>query len=87
MNVPSLKTSPATEITAATATAGGEVITEGGIKATARGLVWSTTNNPTVALTTKTLDGAGTGVFVSKRTVSGTDGVRRISLEIINGTW
>ena len=68
MNVPSLKTSPATEITAAAATAGGEVLTEGGIKATARGLVWSTTNNPTVALTTKTVDGAGTGVFVSKLT-------------------
>ncbi|WP_222538528.1 hypothetical protein [Pedobacter polysacchareus] len=68
MNVPSLKTSPATEITAAAATAGGEVINEGGMKATARGLVWSTTNNPTIALTTKTVDGAGTGVFVSKLT-------------------
>jgi uncharacterized protein (TIGR02145 family) len=44
---------------------GGNVISDGGSPVTARGIVWSTAQNPTVDLTTKTSDGAGTGVFSS----------------------
>ncbi|WP_316747739.1 hypothetical protein [Pedobacter gandavensis] len=66
LNVPTLKTSPATEITSASASTGGEVLNEGGLKVTARGVVWSNVTNPTIALTTKTSDGLGLGVFVSK---------------------
>ena len=32
---------------------------------TARGVVWSTTQNPTIALSTKTVDGTGNGPFTS----------------------
>jgi hypothetical protein len=54
-------------ITATTATAGGNVTAAGGAAVTARGVVWSTSANPTTAAT-KTVDGSGTGSFVSKLT-------------------
>jgi hypothetical protein len=51
-----------------TATGGGDVTSSGGATVTARGVCWSTSTDPTVALSTKTSDGSGTGAFVSSIT-------------------
>jgi uncharacterized protein (TIGR02145 family) len=51
------------------ASAGGNISSDGGVPLTARGVVWSTSTEPTVSLTTKTSDGTGTGTFTS--TISG----------------
>jgi hypothetical protein len=64
----SLTTTLPTAITTTTATSGGVVSTDAGIAVTARGVCWSTSINPTVALTTKTTDGSGTGTFSSSVT-------------------
>ena len=61
-------TSPITSITRTTATGGGNVTSDGGDSVTARGVVWSTSINPTTALSTKTSNGTGTGSFTSSIT-------------------
>lgn len=48
-----------------TVQSGGIITTDGGAAITARGVVWGTSPNPTIALTTKTVDGTGIGSFVS----------------------
>ncbi len=48
--VPTVSTSSVTEITTTTAVGGGYVTDEGDADVTARGVVWSTTQNPTVAV-------------------------------------
>ncbi len=67
-SVPVLTTTAVSLITLTTATSGGNVTSEGGTTATARGVCWSTSANPTTVLTTKTSDGTGTGVFTSSLT-------------------
>ena len=52
-------------ITGFTATSGGNITLEGGAAVTARGVCWSTTSGPSIALATKTSDGTGTGAFTS----------------------
>ena len=52
-------------ITSTIASGGGNISSDGGATITARGLCWDTSQNPTVALTTKTTDGTGTGIFTS----------------------
>jgi hypothetical protein len=54
-----------TQITTNSATSGGNITSDGGATITARGVVWSTSTNPTIALTTKTSDGSGNGSFTS----------------------
>ena len=51
-----------------TAKAGGNVQNDGGSIVSFRGVVWDTNPNPTVALTTKTVDGRGIGEFKSEIT-------------------
>jgi uncharacterized protein (TIGR02145 family) len=63
-----LITTTPSSITSTTASSGGNISNDGGGAITARGVVWSTSQNPTIALTTKTLDGAGTGSFTSNLT-------------------
>ncbi|WP_207496263.1 DUF5689 domain-containing protein [Aridibaculum aurantiacum] len=58
-------TAAVTGITQTAATSGGNVTYAGTTAVTARGVVWSTSQNPTVALSTKTVDGSGTGTFTS----------------------
>jgi len=53
------------EITSISAMGGGNISTDGGASVTARGVCWSTSQNPTVSLSTKTTDGSGTGSFIS----------------------
>jgi len=50
---------------ATTATAGGNITSDGGSLITARGICWSTTSNPTIALSTKITVGTGAGSFSS----------------------
>lgn len=62
---PTVSTTAITNITTNSAVSGGNITSDGGAPITARGIVWSTTQNPTIALTTKTSDGTGLGSFVS----------------------
>ncbi len=48
-----------------TALSGGNVTSSGTLTITARGVVWGTTTNPTISLSTKTTDGVGSGIFTS----------------------
>jgi uncharacterized protein (TIGR02145 family) len=66
--LPVLSTTDASAITPTTATLGGNITADGGATVTARGVCWSTTTNPTVTLTTKTVDGTGISTFVSNLT-------------------
>jgi len=63
-SLPTVTTSPVSNITQNTATCGGNVISEGGSSVTAYGVCWSTSQNPTTA-DNHTTDGSGKGVFVS----------------------
>lgn len=60
-----LTTNDVTSITGISAISGGTIISDGGAPITARGVVWSTVENPAVSLSTKTLDGIGIGSFNS----------------------
>jgi hypothetical protein len=64
-NAPALTTTAITEITASGAKSGGTVSSDGGSGITTRGVVWGTSTNPTISLTTKTSDGTGVGAFQS----------------------
>lgn len=66
--LPTVTTSTITSIFPTTANSGGNITSDGGALVTARGVVWSTSQNPTVALSTKTTDGTGTGAFTSNIT-------------------
>jgi uncharacterized protein (TIGR02145 family) len=63
-----LSTTSASAITTTTASSGGNITSDGGGTITARGVCWSTSQNPTIALTTKTSNGTGTGSFSSSLT-------------------
>jgi hypothetical protein len=66
-NAPTVSTTAVTSVTETTATAGGEITSEGTSAVTARGVCWGTTENPTIA-DTKTSDGTGVGAFTSNVT-------------------
>jgi len=61
-------TTAISNITGGSASSGGNVTSDGGMAVTAYGVCWSTTTGPTVSLTTKTIDGSGTGTFTSNIT-------------------
>jgi hypothetical protein len=61
---PLLTTSPITNVTATTATSGGNISSDGRATITARGVCWSTTANPTIS-DSNTADSVGIGQFVS----------------------
>ncbi len=65
--LPVLTTAAATSLTPNSVTIGGTITTDGGSTVTARGVCWSTTQNPTTA-NSKTTDGTGPGTFVSSIT-------------------
>lgn len=54
---PTLSTTAATNILSFKATSGGNTIDSGGVTITQKGVCWSTSTNPTISLSTKTLDG------------------------------
>lgn len=55
------------DVTATTATCGGYVTDDGGVTVTARGVCWSTSQNPTIS-DSHTTDGSGMGSFTSNIT-------------------
>ncbi|ARS35776.1 T9SS type A sorting domain-containing protein [Pontibacter actiniarum] len=62
-----LASTAVTDVATNSATAGGEISSDGGSDVMARGVVWSTAANPTLA-DAKTADGTGTGAFTSQLT-------------------
>jgi uncharacterized protein (TIGR02145 family) len=64
---PTVTTNAVSSIAYNSATCGGNVTNEGGAPVTARGVCWSTSQNPTIA-NSKTSDGAGGGTFTSSIT-------------------
>ena len=64
---PTVTTSNVTDITSTSAKCGGVVANSGGADVTARGVCWSTTENPTIS-GTHTSNGTGTGTFTSSLT-------------------
>jgi hypothetical protein len=64
---PSLSTTFPGSVTNSSAISGGSAITSGGsgCTITAKGVCWSTSPNPTIALSTKTNNGSGTSSFTS----------------------
>jgi uncharacterized protein (TIGR02145 family) len=65
LTLPIISTKQVTGIVSTTATSGGMITSDGGTTITARGIVWSTSTNPTISLSTKTSDGTETGSFIS----------------------
>ncbi len=59
-----MTTTNVSNITQTTATSGGNVTSDGGANVTARGVCWSTSQNPTIS-NSHTTDGNGTGSFTS----------------------
>lgn len=62
-----ITTTVISNITATTASGGGNITLDGGAAITARGVCWSTTSSPTIA-NSKTTDATGTGNFTSSIT-------------------
>ena len=60
-----MSTSTISNLTGNTATCGGTISTDGNATLAARGVCWSTSSNPTIALSTKTADGTATGSYTS----------------------
>jgi uncharacterized protein (TIGR02145 family) len=65
---PILTTVNATSTSSSSASSGGVITSDGGAPISARGVVWDINPNPTIALSTKTSDGIGTGAFNSNIT-------------------
>jgi len=64
LTLPAVTTNTVSNITATSATCGGNVTSSGGANVTAKGVCWSTTQNPTVS-NSHTTNGSGTGSFTS----------------------
>jgi hypothetical protein len=66
---PTITTNTISSITTNTAISGGNISNDGGATITVRGVCWSSsTTSPTIALSTKTANGSGTGNFSSNIT-------------------
>ncbi len=63
--LPTITTTAIASITTTVAASGGNISYDGGSAVTARGVCWSTSPNPTIALSTVTTDGTGSGSFTS----------------------
>ncbi|HUX96887.1 MAG TPA: hypothetical protein VMV47_14225 [Bacteroidales bacterium] len=64
-DTPTITTNEALNITTSAAFISGNISNDGGAAVTARGFCWSTSPNPSAGLTTKTVEGTGTGDFSS----------------------
>ena len=65
--LPTVTTGTVSDVTATTATCGGEVTSDGGAEVIERGVCWSVSENPTTA-DNHTTDGTGLGTFTSNIT-------------------
>jgi len=66
--LPVLSTTRVSSIDNTSAISGGTITEDGGSYIISRGVVWSTSQSPTIALSTKTVNGAGAGSFTSSLT-------------------
>ena len=64
---PTVTTTAISSITTNSASSGGDITSDGGASITARGVCWSTSENPTIA-NSHTSDGTGSGSFTSSIT-------------------
>ena len=64
---PTVTTTSVSDITSSSAKCGGNVISDGGTSVTARGICWSTSQNPTIN-NSHTSSGTGTGTFTASMT-------------------
>jgi len=62
---PTVTTTVISGNTATSVNSGGDVTSNGGSDITAEGVIWSTSPNPTIALSTKTNDGVSSGAYAS----------------------
>jgi uncharacterized protein (TIGR02145 family) len=67
-NLPTISTTEVSGIAKTTANCGGNLSNNGGATITDRGVCWSNSPNPTIALSTKTSDGTETGTIFSSMT-------------------
>jgi len=65
---PTLTTLVPNSMTQTKAISGGNITFDGGATIASRGVCWSITENPTIALTSKTTDGTGPGIYKSSLT-------------------
>ena len=63
--IPTLTTTAISAISSTSAASGGSISSDGGSSVTARGVCWNTSSGATISLSTKTVDGTGTGSFTS----------------------
>ncbi len=86
--LPVVTTTSITSLTTNSVSTGGNVTSDGGTSVTSRGVVWSTSQNPTISLVTKTSNGSGVGSFVSSVTglTSNTTYYLRAYATNVNGT-
>lgn len=66
-HLPTVLTRPISSILETTASAGGDVMSDGGLTVTNRGVVWTTNGTPTIA-DSATSDGTGLGIYASSLT-------------------
>jgi hypothetical protein len=66
--LPSVTTASVTSITGTSASCGGNITDDGADNIMARGVCWNTTGNPVIA-DDHTIDGTGSGVFISSMTI------------------
>jgi hypothetical protein len=64
LSIPTISTTAVSNLTSTTLSSGGSITSDGGSAITARGICWSTNQNPTIA-DSKTSDGTGIGSFIS----------------------
>jgi uncharacterized protein (TIGR02145 family) len=64
VSVPTVTTKAPKSLTLTSATSGGNIINDGGIAVTGRGVCWNTTGSPTIT-DSYSSDGSGAGLFVS----------------------
>jgi len=67
LQLASISTLSITSVTSVSATCGGNITSDGGASVTARGVCWSTSQNPTIA-DSRTFNGTGVGSFTSSIT-------------------
>jgi hypothetical protein len=67
-NFPTLTTNSVSNLGSTIATSGGIITSNGGMAVIARGVCWSTSSSPTIALNTKTSDAQGNGNYTSNIT-------------------
>jgi len=67
--VPTIETVAITDISSKEASSGGNILSNGYLSITAKGIVWGTSPSPTIALSTKTSQGIGDASFTSRLTL------------------